>query len=153
MLTLRVSENDVERALIDRYKVSGKSAQRYLARAKRSLLDAANRPRQEHVADAYAFYCSVIANPNAKDSEKLKAQERIDRLLALDRPRRNDRAAAHGVSRLPPWLIGRIDRSGPVPTAEPANVVDGAEEYERLMAEFEARRADSQGPAQSAGQE
>jgi hypothetical protein len=143
LLAARVSENDIERVLTAKYGTNGRAAQRYLTRAKQSALDAASRPQHEHLADAYAFYCSLIANPNAKDADKLKAQERIDKLLALDASRHGAESAARLVTRLPSWLIGSIERAGPVPTAEPTNVVDGAEEYERLMVEAEARSEDS----------
>lgn len=144
LLAAHVSENDIERLLTAKYGTNGRAAQRYLTRAKQSALDAASRPRHEHLADAYAFYCSLIANPNAKDADKLKAQERIDKLLALDASRRGDESAARFVRRLPSWLIGSIERAGPVPSSEPTNLVDGAEEYERLTAEVEARSEDSQ---------
>ena len=144
LLTMRVHDTDIELSLAESYGTTGRSARRYLARAKRALLDAARRPRDEHVADAYALYCAVISDPNAKHADKLKAQERIDKLLGLNAPQDGDGPAADRKSDLPSWLITSIECAGPLPTAEPTNVVDGAEEYERLMAEREALGEDAQ---------
>lgn len=39
---------------------------------------------KEHRAEAYAFYCSILRDPNATVQEQLTARERIDKLLGLD---------------------------------------------------------------------
>jgi hypothetical protein len=140
---MRVHDADIECSLVEKYGANRRTAQSYLARAKRALLEAARRSRDEHVADAYAFYCAVISDPNAKHADKLKAQERIDKLLGLYAPQDGGGPAADRKSDLPSWLIASIECAGPLPTAEPTNVVDGAEEYERLMAEREALGEDA----------
>ena len=42
------------------------------------------RGRQTHRADALAFYESVLADPSRTVRDKVKAQERIDKLLGLE---------------------------------------------------------------------
>ncbi|WP_339727579.1 hypothetical protein [uncultured Gimesia sp.] len=42
------------------------------------------KDQNEHRAEAYAFYCSILRDPNATVHEQLAARERIDILLGLD---------------------------------------------------------------------
>jgi hypothetical protein len=56
---------------------------RYVARAREKNLRVLNIPRPEATADSYNFYRSVIADPKARDSDRLQARLLIDKLLGL----------------------------------------------------------------------
>jgi hypothetical protein len=48
------------------------------------MLDDLTRGRQTHRAGALALYESMLADPNVAIRDKVKAQERIDKLLGLE---------------------------------------------------------------------
>lgn len=76
----------VKSALIKAYDISARTCETYLARARELLLAETGKPAGEHRAESLAFYQTIKADPNASTIAKLKAQERIDKLLALELP-------------------------------------------------------------------
>lgn len=56
----------------------------YLSRAREKIHAAAHDGRVELRCESLAFYRSIIADPKADHRDKLKARERIDKLLALE---------------------------------------------------------------------
>jgi hypothetical protein len=55
----------------------------YISHAREANLQVLTIPRPEAVADSYNFYLSVIADPKAKDRDRLQARLLIDKLLGL----------------------------------------------------------------------
>lgn len=122
LLASHASESDVERALVQKFGVGWRQARRYLAAARRAMLVAAERSREVHLAEAYAFYCSLAANTDAKDADRIKAQERIERLLALDDV---SPAASTDIDGQPftlAWLLTNLHHSAPPPDTPPSNM-------------------------------
>jgi hypothetical protein len=122
LLASHASERDVERALVQKFGVGRRQARRYLAAARRAMLVAAERSREVHLAEAYAFYCSLAANADAKDADRIKAQERIERLLGLDSRSPAESADIEGQPLNVAWLLTNLHRSAPPPDAPPGNM-------------------------------
>jgi len=59
---------------------------RYVSRARVQILADAARGRDEMRAESLAFYNGMLADPGASHRDRIRAQERIDKLLGLERP-------------------------------------------------------------------
>lgn len=121
LLASHASESDVEHAMERNAGVGRRQARRYLAAAKRAMLVAAERSREVHLAEAYAFYCSLAANSRAKDADRIKAQERIERLLGLDSVSPAESTDIDGQPITLAWLLTNLHHSAPPPDAPPGN--------------------------------
>jgi len=71
---LRKKYGDLDHATIERY----------LTRAREEILAATGVPRPEHRGWSLAFYGAIRSNLRFGAKERLKAQERIDKLLGLE---------------------------------------------------------------------
>ena len=124
LLAKRAYKHEIFALLKVRYpKCSARTCERIMARAREVLREQTGRSRQEHREDAYAFYDSILRDPEARIGEKLLAQARIDSLMGLTAPLEH----RHGQS----------DQAGPVQTVTEV-VVRTREEARRLLAEQEA---------------
>ena len=121
LLASRASECDVERAAMQSFGVGRRQARRYVALARQAMLAAAGRSREVHLAEAYAFYCSLIAQTETKDADRIKAQERIEKLLGLEPPSRGEATDSDGAPLDFPWLAGNLHHSAPPPQTPPSN--------------------------------
>lgn len=131
LLASHVSECDVGRALEGKLAVDGRTARRCLALARQRMLSDAGRSRESHVADAYAFYCSLISRAETKDADRIKAQERIEKLLGLEPATRGETFGGDGEPLTLPWLLTTVDHSEPPPARDPPNMLKGEVEYDR----------------------
>jgi hypothetical protein len=86
LLAQRATKGVIKRYLKAEFGTSARTAERYLARAKQLLLLETQKPKEEHVADAYAFYNAVVADTSNKVETRIVAQSRIDFLLGLQSP-------------------------------------------------------------------
>jgi hypothetical protein len=84
LLSGAVHTREIVRRLGARYGVCRRTSELYLARARAALVERTGRPVEQHRLDAFAFYESVIRDPEATVREKLLAQARIDKLLGLE---------------------------------------------------------------------
>lgn len=82
----RLHHSQVRRALMKTYDVSRAQADRYIKRAKELIAAEVGRPAQSHREDAYSFYRGILTDKNASIRDKIKAQERLDKLLGLEMP-------------------------------------------------------------------
>ncbi len=92
LLFRRLPKGKVKQQLRSMYKVDARTAERYLARARRRLVEESGRPQEEHRLDALRFFESVVSGPDATLSERMHAQAEICHLLGLYAPKR----LAHG---------------------------------------------------------
>jgi hypothetical protein len=76
----------IKAQLRSRYGLSGRSAERYIARAQERLIKATAKTREEHRRDAYRFYLSVIQGHDSTLWEKMRAQHLICKLFGLYAP-------------------------------------------------------------------
>lgn len=79
------------------WSVDSRTSDRYMARAAKILNDAANLPRAELINRAMGFYESVMRSRDATYRDKLRAQERIDKLFGLEAPTRTELTGANGL--------------------------------------------------------
>lgn len=89
LLASRARKGDIKKTLIARWGVSARTAENYLARARERILADSQQPREQHRANAIAFYESIIGDMQASTRDRIKAQERMDRLLGLEAPTRH----------------------------------------------------------------
>jgi len=73
-------------ACMKKWGVTYREARGYLKDAKDLLMRDLMRGRDEHRCESLAFYRSVILDPNASTADKIRARERIDKLLGLEQP-------------------------------------------------------------------
>ena len=131
MLTTGVSKAAIKRALRGTYDVRYRTAENYVARARERILQMTGKPRAEHVADSYEFYRKVQADPKEKCIVRLKARERIDKLLGLETPQRRELSGAGGqlepdigIEQSRANLLAIIDAELKRRELEPGDVVD-----------------------------
>ena len=63
---------------------------RILVRARALLMERLQRSREDFRAESLAFYEALTADPHASVAEKTRARQRIDELLGLDAPTRQE---------------------------------------------------------------
>lgn len=80
-------DGEVKRLAAEEFKISTRSVERYLKRARELILAESEKPKTEHRATSLAFYQKVVANENEETRNRLRAQQRIDELLALELPK------------------------------------------------------------------
>ena len=95
MARIKMAKGLLERGLYDweiklliaeKEDVSKRTVQRYLTKARQLMRKDTGRDREELRHDAISFYKSIISDQHAQPRDRLKAQERIDRLLGLEEP-------------------------------------------------------------------
>ncbi len=86
LLSQRLSNGEAKRVMSRKYNMSPRSVERYLRRARTLLLQASGKTASTHRSEAYNFYASIVGNPKEKTRERILAQERIDKLFALEGP-------------------------------------------------------------------
>lgn len=104
MMTLGWRKSEIKRLMKMKYGVSHRSVHRYMACARKRMLEATQKPREEHIADAYAFYQRAKRDEDSTAVSRIKAQERIDKLFGLEA---HTRSVTMGVS-LTPQEINRM---------------------------------------------
>lgn len=76
----------IKKALRKTYDVEARTCELYLARARDELMSELGRTKAEFRADSLAYYQSIKSDDKAPVFARLKAQENIDKLLALPLP-------------------------------------------------------------------
>lgn len=67
-----------------RFPISRRTVEAYLRRARERLLKDSGRPVEEHRAESLAFYREVASDQEAPVRDRIRARERIDKLLCLE---------------------------------------------------------------------
>ncbi|XZE35331.1 hypothetical protein SH501x_000821 [Pirellulaceae bacterium SH501] len=125
MLVEGMRKSEIKAALKAQYKISARTAENYLARARLLQLEDLREERDVHRASSLAFYKSVLSDPQASVIAKINAQRRIDQLLGLEVPFRVAIATANVGNQKP----DDIDSMLAVATVEELKVMRGL--YER----------------------
>lgn len=103
------------------------------------MLKNLGRPREEHQADAYAFYDSVVKDKAQKTGDRIDAQERIDKLLGLESPQQIEHSGRDG-GPVPFMAVLAAAQHSELPGDEhTGNVVDVDAAVARIEAEYQAR--------------
>lgn len=90
LISRRLYKSDIKRALMRKYNISARTCENYMAEARRRMVDASGRSRDDHRLDSLKFYESIIAGPDGDLRDKIYAQSRIDWLLGLEAPVRHE---------------------------------------------------------------
>lgn len=88
MIALGRYNGEIKRAMAKQYGISPRTAESYIKKARTAMLNRRGETRDGLQADAMAFYQSIIRDENASNRDKIRARERIDKLLGLDEPQR-----------------------------------------------------------------
>lgn len=82
-------KGEVKRMLKQRFGVSARACERYLSAARNLLIAWTGKSREDHFVDAFAFYWSVISDPDPAVTlrTRMQARRQLDRLLGLEPPR------------------------------------------------------------------
>ena len=84
MLGRGYHNSDIEPAITKKFEISHRSVERYITRARREMREEVENYLEHHRVDSFFFYRSVIENPKAVERDRIRARERIDKLLGLD---------------------------------------------------------------------
>lgn len=90
LLALRRTRHEIIAAMTAEYGVHWQTVDRYLLRAREVMLERSQRPKRDHIADAFSLYENVIKDPMATRKERLQAQDGLNDLLGLRAPRRTE---------------------------------------------------------------
>jgi hypothetical protein len=72
----------------EEFKIGPRMIENYLTAARARILAAIGIEKQEHIADAYNFYKSIVTDEKVRPIDRIRAQEQIDRLLGLQQPQK-----------------------------------------------------------------
>ncbi|WP_339732503.1 hypothetical protein [uncultured Gimesia sp.] len=86
MLGMGKYTSDIKQAVAQEFHLSRRSVERYIKRARKEMVERTGISVEYHRSDAFHFYRSMINDPKAHPREKLRARERMDKLLGLDMP-------------------------------------------------------------------
>jgi hypothetical protein len=81
-------DGQIKKVVAAHYKISPRTVERYLRRARDEMLAETGQDKSQLRAEGYGFYREMRANGKASDKDRLKAQERIDKLLGLEAPQK-----------------------------------------------------------------
>ena len=84
MLVEGRSKGEIIKTVKARYDVSTRSVESYLARARDANLKATDKTREEWRAEQLKKYLDISNNPEVQDRDRLKALERIDKIIGLE---------------------------------------------------------------------
>ena len=77
------------RKIKTRYGVGDRQTQNYIAEAQKHLLLHIKDEKDNQKSSSICVYQGVIQDPNATNADKIRAQERIDKILGLEEPTMN----------------------------------------------------------------
>src|SRR5262245_28000438 len=86
LLLRRVSKSTIKKVMREKYRedFSARTIEDYIARARQIIAENIGRGRQSMRAESLATYEAVIASPESNPFAKIKAQERINKLMTLE---------------------------------------------------------------------
>jgi hypothetical protein len=68
------------------YQLTVRTAERYIARARKKMVDDVDLPKEELRAISVACYANILDDETATNKDKISARTRMDRLLGLEAP-------------------------------------------------------------------
>lgn len=88
LLETRAHEDEIRRTLVSSFNCQSRTATKFIRLARAEILADTMRDSEEHLADAFSFYLGIVRDRKAKLAERIRAQQRIDSLLAQEAYRR-----------------------------------------------------------------
>lgn len=86
LLQKGVLAGEVKRLVSSSSGCSPRTVEAYISRARAKMREESGRDDDEHRSDAFHFYNSILTDKDASHRDKIRARERIDKLLGLDKP-------------------------------------------------------------------
>lgn len=77
---------EIKKDVANLFGLEPRSVERYLSRARKEMRTETGKDKAEHRTDALYFYRSILEDNEASHRDKIRARERIDKLLAIDLP-------------------------------------------------------------------
>ena len=104
LLALRRTRSEITDHLCKLHGISWQTVSNYLGRARKLMLERSQRPKHDHIADAFALYENVIKDSSATKKERLAAQMGLNDLLGLNAPKRAEISGPEGA----PIAVGEV---------------------------------------------
>ena len=89
LLSTQSPKYQIKKALREEFGISVRTCESYITQAREILLAETSKSRQEHTADAYAYYRSVLESETTSTAEKLDATKGIVKLFGLEEARKH----------------------------------------------------------------
>tara|TARA_R110002111_G_scaffold254461_2_gene320102 strand:- start:2887 stop:3387 length:501 start_codon:yes stop_codon:yes gene_type:complete len=86
MLGMGKLPSEIKQAIAREFHLSTRSVERYMRRARREMIQHMEMHVKEHRSEAFYFYHQLMNEPKANLLVRLRARERIDKLMGLDLP-------------------------------------------------------------------
>jgi len=83
-------DGEIKKAMIETYGIKWRQANIYISRARRELIARRNRTREEMQAYAMSFFEEIIADETKPAKIRLFARKRLDELLGLEEPKKQE---------------------------------------------------------------
>jgi len=96
LLCAGYKSGEIAAAMNAQFKVSARTTESYLSRAKALILEEVGRPKDEHRAESFGYYQKMSHDKEAPASVRLHARELIGDLLGLDAPKRAEISGPEG---------------------------------------------------------
>ena len=129
------SRGRINQHLKEKYGLKTRSCVRYLARARQQIYDATQRTDEDLRTEALAFYEGVREDVELHPQWRLKAQERIDSLMALEKPRKVALTNAEGGPATIRIEADRLDNADPEVLAQLVKALEVTQALESLARE------------------
>ena len=84
MIGLGKYASEIKTAIADQFHLSPRSVERFLTSARNEMRARVEIPLEQHRADSFYFYRTIIDSPESSTRERMQARERIDKLLGSD---------------------------------------------------------------------
>ena len=84
MIGLGRYASEIKTAIADQFHLSPRSVERFLTSARSEMRARMETPLEQHRADSFYFYRSIIESTESSTRERMQARERIDKLLGSD---------------------------------------------------------------------
>ncbi|MDF1744391.1 MAG: hypothetical protein P1V19_11915 [Gimesia sp.] len=84
MIGLGRYSSEIKTAIADQFHLSPRSVERYISSARREMLERLEISVEQHRADSFYFYRSIIDSPESSTRDRMHARERIDKLIGAE---------------------------------------------------------------------
>lgn len=89
-------KSEIKRMVIAKYQVTARTVENYLARARERLREHVEGTIEDHRSEAIEFYQSILRSKDSSARVKVQARKRIDQIIGLDAPRKQEIAGKDG---------------------------------------------------------
>jgi hypothetical protein len=84
MIENRATVYEIKESFSSRFRLSKRSAEAFIQLVYRMLRQETDKPIPDHRVDSLLEYRKILKDPDARPIDKIRAQERIDKILGLE---------------------------------------------------------------------